>query len=154
MRVFDHTADVGLAVWGATPEDLFAWAAAGLARVALGPDGARRLRRAGAGKPAGRAQEPRRLAVNLPPAPDLEALLVAWLNHLIYLLETESLAAGDCRLELRPGPPAVLGGTFAACLVPAGAVRVAVKAATYHGLRVTSAARGEGGYRARVVLDI
>jgi hypothetical protein len=35
VRVFGHTADIGLAVRGETLGDLFLWAAAGLARVAL-----------------------------------------------------------------------------------------------------------------------
>jgi len=164
-RVFDHTADIGLSVWGATLGDLFAWAAVGLARLALDPAC---LRQAEAAQPEP-ATQVRQLAVALAPAPDLEALLVAWLNHLIYLLETEGLAVLRSTLEIgtasgAAGPvcgsagsalPLALRGSATVFPVTAGGVKVAVKAATYHGLKITRQERGgRVTYRARVILDV
>jgi len=158
VMVFDHTADVGLAVKGAGREELFLWAARGLARVALDPAWLRRAERRPGDEPAVRLLE-----VLLGPAPDLEALLVHWLNHLIYLLETERLAVVDGELTIEDigeehaegsSPGSVrLRGTVRAVPVPPGAQRIAVKAATFHGLAVKGP-RADGGYTARIVLDV
>lgn len=80
-------------------------------------------------------------------ATDREALLVSWIDELIYLIEVtgrvytefsfERLTDGELVAEVRGAVPATL--------------RVAVKAATYHRLRIE--ARPEG-YAATVVLDV
>ncbi len=167
VRLFDHTADVGLAIHGATLEDLFTWAAAGFARVAFRPAyRSRPLERgvaapgpvepggAAAGPAAGR---PATREVALGPAPDVEALLVAWLNHLIFILETEGRAVRSCQLRIAEGAPLAwtLRGTLTTTPVGPGEVAVAVKAATYHGLEVARQTReGETFYTARVILDV
>jgi len=162
FRVFEHTADVGLTIWGETLADLFACAADGLVRVAVS-------------KPSGRAAEDRvrtrRATVNIPPAPDIEALLIDWLNSLVYLMETEGYypcgheievgravgpaapgedSAGAGREEA--GGPYAVTGEIIVRAIPGGGLRVAVKGATYHGLKVTRSK--EGQYRARVILDV
>jgi SHS2 domain-containing protein len=165
VRLFGHTADIGLAVRGTTLEDLFAWAAVGLVRVAVRPR--RRPREAGeAGSTAEdtgpRALAPLRIPVDVPPAPDPEGLLVGWLNFLIYLLETEGLAFEAGTLEARRETDGLwrLTGELAARPVPPRGLLTTVKAATYHGLRVewspgpTRENRGGGLFRARVILDV
>jgi len=162
VRVFGHTADIGLAVRGTTLEDLFAWAAVGLTRVAVRPP--RRPRAAGStGEAAGpQALAPRQIPVSVPPAPDPEGLLVGWLNFLIYLLETEGLAFGAGTLRARRETDGLwrLTGELAARPVPPRGLRTTVKAATYHGLRVewspgpTPENPGGGLFRARVILDV
>lgn len=162
VRVFGHTADIGLAVRGTTLEDLFAWAAVGLTRVAVRPQ--RRSRAAGStGEAVGpQALAPRRIPVCVPPAPDPEGLLVGWLNFLIYLLETEGLAysAGTLRARRETDGLWRLTGELAARPVPLRGLRTTVKAATYHGLRVewspgpTQENPGGGLFRARVILDV
>ena len=169
VRVFGHTADIGLAVRGTTLEDLFAWAAVGLTRVAVRPQ--RRPRAAGStGEAVGSTGEaarpqalaPRRIPVSVPPAPDPEGLLVGWLNFLIYLLETEGLAFGAGTLRARRETDGLwrLTGELAARPVPPRGLRTTVKAATYHGLRVewspgpTPENPGGGLFRARVILDV
>jgi SHS2 domain-containing protein len=177
VRAFDHTADLGLAVSGETLEDLFVWAALGLTRVSLK---GRRPGAAGwpprASRPDGEAPgaSPRTVEsvpVSIPPRPDPEALLVAWLNHLIYLLETEGLVAvgGDLAINEATldadSPAAVPGGgwptptgagwTLSGSLktfrIPPQEVRTGIKAATYHGLKIS---RRQGLFRARIILDI
>lgn len=159
VRLFAHTADVGIDARGDTLADLFTWAARGLARVLVGPG-------------AGRKRPTLSRSVDLPEAPDLEALLVDWLNHLVYLCETDRVYPVWCELEIiGEDDPAGVGvrigqagwslrGTIHALPLPdvGPGGGTMVKAATYHGLQVTRPAggsrRGVRGYRARVILDI
>lgn len=80
-------------------------------------------------------------------APDSEALLVDWLNELIFRAETGRKIFAEARIEQIDdrslaaeitGRPAPLGRTF-------------VKAATFHGLRIEEV---PGGLSASVLLDI
>jgi protein archease len=79
-------------------------------------------------------------------APDDEALLVAWLNELLYLAETE---------DLRPQRVAALqlaGGSLQAEVEGrVSPARSLVKAITFHRLQV---AEQDGRWYARVVLDV
>lgn len=80
-------------------------------------------------------------------APDLEALLVEWLNELIFRAETQQKVYRELKIislseqELR----AEIGGTRLERL------RTAVKAATFHRLNISPEA---GGCSATVVLDV
>jgi SHS2 domain-containing protein len=80
-------------------------------------------------------------------AGDLEALLVAWLEELIYLADAERFIPQRVTdLHLRCGRlHAVVRGRV-------GVPRQLVKAITLHGLHVQPEA--EVGWRARVVLDV
>jgi SHS2 domain-containing protein len=79
-------------------------------------------------------------------APDRAALLVQWLEELVYLAETEDFVPQEVvsidvgRQEVRARVQGVLGSP-----------RPLVKAVTYHGLEL---ARREGAWRARLVLDV
>jgi SHS2 domain-containing protein len=79
-------------------------------------------------------------------APDRAALLVQWLEELIYLAETEDFVPQKVRsLDLgRQELRARVEGV-------SGSPRPLVKAVTYHGLELV---RREGGWRARLVLDV
>lgn len=80
-------------------------------------------------------------------APDREALLVAWLNELIYLVDAEQWLPSEfepvevtptrCRMRVRGEPEPGLSGQ--------------VKAATHHALAVRDL---PDGIEARVVLDV
>jgi SHS2 domain-containing protein len=80
-------------------------------------------------------------------APDREALLVEWLNELIFRAETQQKVYRELKIislsdqTLR----AEIGGT------PLERLRTAVKAATFHRLNISPEA---GGYSATVVLDV
>ncbi len=130
-----HTADLALRIWGENLPELFAIAAVAL--IATITD-RRRLR----------LKETRDVTVE---APDREALLVAWLNHLLYLYDVdgflgrtfEILELGQERLKARArgerfDPDRHVGKT-------------AVKAATYHHLEITPR---DGGWQATVILDL
>jgi len=160
VRLFAHTADIGLDVRGETLEDLFTWAAIGFARVTVGSRAAAAGRRAAAGarRRGEQAAAPRRVPVDLPPAPDIEALLVDWLNFLIYTLETARLFPVGCDIRISGGDEDdaergawALHGSVEGAPVPPHGAGTTVKAATYHDLKVE---RLGGSYRARVILDI
>jgi len=83
----------------------------------------------------------------------LEGLLVAWLNELIYMLDTSGFVAG--RVEITsletepPGLTAVLAGErFEGDRLGQGLL---IKAATYHGLKI---AKEDGKWSAEIMLDI
>ena len=127
-RWVDHTAEVELEITAPTEAGVFADALAALAELLA---------------VEGEGTEERRIEVS---APDRPALLVAWLEELLFLAESEgfeptgveSIALEDDQLE------AVVRGRL-------GDPPPLVKAATYHGLAFEA---GGSGYLARVVLDV
>jgi SHS2 domain-containing protein len=124
-----HTAEVELAIEAETPEQVFHESALAFGEL---------IARGGEGKPASHAVV---LA-----APDRGALLVDWLEELIFLADTEQfIPEGADELDADEHS---LRGTVVG---RRGDVEPLVKAATYHGLRFTQ----EGGmWQARVVLDV
>jgi SHS2 domain-containing protein len=134
MRTFvDHTGEVELRLRAPTFAALLDEAALALAELMLGEDAA----------PA--APDVHESVVVR--ARDREALLVAWLDELIFRAETRK--AVFTRFDFRR----VEDGEIAAEIhgVAEPVLKTAVKAATYHGLRV---ADEDGGLVACVVLDV
>lgn len=84
-------------------------------------------------------------------ADDPESLLVAWLDELIYLFETEAFLARNCRVEVEGGL------TLRAKLIGEGydpsrhRLVTVFKGATWHHLRVV---REGDGWRATVIMDV
>lgn len=95
-------------------------------------------------EPAPATGEVRRCAIT---APDREALLIAWLNELIFLSETKHEIYGEFRVERWSDQELVVDVRGA----PAATLRTPVKAATFHELRILETAEG---FRARLVLDV
>jgi SHS2 domain-containing protein len=134
-ETFEHDADVGLVVHGGDGAELFA--NAGLALFDLVCDLERVAERARYSL-AGQAD-------------NVEALLVEWLNELVYLFEGEGVV---CRRFAFPlwSETRFRADAFGEPADPdRHEPRDLVKAATYHGLSV---ARAPGGYEARVILDV
>ena len=130
-----HTADIGLQLQGPTPAAIFEQAALGL--YSLMTD-RRRLR----------ARQLREAAVS---APDQEALLVAWLNHLLYLFDTEGFLGKQVAvLELTATTLTahLKGEPFDPERHPQ---KTGIKAATYHHLSLHPI---PGGWEATVILDL
>jgi len=133
FELLEHTADVGVRARGATLEEAFEQATLGLAEVL------------GAGRP-GRGEV---VAVEVA-APDPGALLVDWLNEVLWLHETRGHAAiAAVRVERVTGDRAAGSVTFSSTDPPADGTFV--KAVTYHRLRV---GRDAGGWLAEVYLDV
>ena len=75
FEFIDHTADIGVAAYGADMKQVFANAARGLFSLIVELD---------------RVSEKTARAIRIT-APDREALLVNWLNELIYLFEAKGI---------------------------------------------------------------
>jgi SHS2 domain-containing protein len=136
FEVLDHTADVGLRARGRSLEEAFAHAALGLAEI-LG-------RRAEGG---GSERVELRVASS-----DLEALLVEWLNEVLFRLEhgERCLARAEVR-RVRVEGPAEVEATLLVEACPGAPEGTEVKGATYHQLSVRAV---DGGYEATVYLDV
>ena len=132
-EILEHTADVGIRAWGSSLRACFEQAAWGLAEIL----GAR------SGLPI---EEACRVEAS---GSDREALLVAFLNELILLHETEEAAFMDIGF-FRFSETELAAEV---CLAPlqGETESTGVKAATYHGLGVREV---EGGVEARVYLDV
>ena len=131
-EIIEHTADVGIAAWGATLEEAFAEATRGLAEICgtwseqTGAD-----------------------VVVTVTAGDLEAALVDWLNEVLWIQDSQDavITAVDVS-EVREGRAT---GRLAIAPRTTELEGTAVKAATYHQLEV----RPEGeGWFARVYVDV
>jgi SHS2 domain-containing protein len=158
VRALDHTADVGLDIVGPSVDALFDRAARGLFALLHGDDraagGAPRADGPGQAALDARADRPphavgtttsRRIAVE---APDIAALLVAWLRELLWLHESAGFVYDGGRFE------ALTATTLTADVVGAPAARTPareIKGVTYHGLEVR---RTNGDWHARVIFDV
>jgi SHS2 domain-containing protein len=138
---FDHTADRGITVRADSLTELFAGAAVGMF--------------AGMYELAGlQADREREVVVT---GSDIESLIHAWLQELIFLFEVEEeiytevqiyeLTDTNLRATVR-GQSLDAGGTTGGPVVRIGA---AVKAVTYHGLNVR---RLNGGWEATLLFDV
>jgi SHS2 domain-containing protein len=134
-RQLPHTADLAWRLWGQDLSELFENAGRALSATLTDR---RFLRR----------RETREVRLD---SGDREALLVDWLNHLLYLFDVDGFLGRDFRmvqltdehLEAR-----VQGDIYDAARHPA---KTAVKAATFHQLEIVPA---PDGWRATVVLDL
>jgi SHS2 domain-containing protein len=85
--------------------------------------------------------------------PDLELLLLAFANELVYRRDAEGLLLRPEHIEIDPGPPARLRGTCAGERVGSDGRSLAldVKAATAYGLHVAPC---DAGWQASLTLDV
>jgi SHS2 domain-containing protein len=152
FELVDHTADVAVRAWGASAEEVFEQAAAGMASLLY--DSATVA-----------AREPHTLSLE---APDGELLLAAWLNELLFLIEARGVVFARFEVEsLTGGAFGTKADTIGAAAVSAvrlqatavgeafdgrrHSIRSVVKAATLHGLRLEQNA---GGWEGLVLLDV
>lgn len=82
---------------------------------------------------------------------DEEILLYRWLNELLYLFDTRFFAAKDVVVEVRENSSFKAFGRLRGGVFKPEMVKVEPKAITMHKFRVE---KGEGGYKAFVVVDI
>ncbi len=131
---FDHTADVGIIARGRTKEELFEHAAAGMLQFLIDAE-------------QGHAREWREVVVE---ADDLEGLLVAWLNKLLFLLNADGFL--PVRWKIRELTDQQLRAEVGGEPVDPARHRfhLDVKAATYHQLQI----RQNQEWQARVVFDV
>ncbi|AEB10954.1 archease [Marinithermus hydrothermalis] len=138
IRMLDHTADVGFEVRAPTREALFETAREGLLRLMFQ-------------HPPTQGSATREVTLQ---APDLEFLLVRWLNELIYLVQTAGFVPARAAITITEDAQ---GFTLRARLegqpfdAEAMGWQGEIKSATFHGLEVRPET---SGWWARVVLDV
>ena len=134
-RQLPHTADLAWRLWGASLPELFENAGRALSATLTDR---RYLRR----------RATREVSLT---SVDQEALLVDWLNHLLYLFDVDGFLGRDFQVESLTDErlkARVTGEGFDPARHPE---RTAVKAATYHQLSIVSV---KDGWEATVVLDL
>lgn len=137
-RFFDHTADVGADLEAPTLGELYGEALGAFTDT---------LTERGRVEP----REERAFAVA---AADREALLVEWLDELLYAWEVDGMLFRDAAVEVTEEPPGVRltararGERYDPERHP---VKVLIKGITWHGLAVEPV---EDGWRGRVIFDI
>ena len=134
-EIVEHTADVGLVATGETFAEALSWLATGMFSVIADLEGID-------------LTETRRAEVD---SVDREALVVDWLNELLYRYEAEGFLPKAFRVTA-DGDATSLAAECQGEPVDENRhrLRTAVKAATYHGIQV----RHEGEWRIQVVLDV
>jgi len=134
-EVFDHTADVGIHAFGRTLPELFIHAAQGMESLVVVPEQVREL-------------VSREIAVE---GHDIVSLLIAWLNALIFLFDTEYLLFRT--FEINAFTESSLRGSASG--EPYDEQRhelsSAIKAVTRHEAAVEPTG---DGYKARIIFDI
>jgi SHS2 domain-containing protein len=140
FETVEHTADIGLRVWGRSLEEMFEQAAAGMISLLVTREGTR-------------STERRELVIE---AADREEALVSFLQELLYLYEVERFIPAAVRV-VSAGP------SGARCRLEGEAFdpnrhrpRTDIKAATYHDLNVSRTLSRTGGVRweSVIIFDI
>jgi len=135
FEVIDHTADIGIVAYGGNLNELFANAARGLFSLITDID-----------KIASKVSKKIELDDR-----DMESLLVAWLNDLLYTFEVESTIFGDFDVTVSEGNR-LSANCYGEKVDPQRHhLRREIKAATYHNIHIAGAS---GMYSARVIFDI
>jgi SHS2 domain-containing protein len=140
IRMLDHTADVGFEVLEApTLEALFDEARQALLMTVFEEF----LER-------GEDEDSVRLS-----APDLETLLVRWINELVFFIQGEAFVPVNADLLIQEAEE---GGFFLEAHLAGAPLNLEgygwqgeIKSATFHGLNVT---QGSEGWRAQIILDV
>ncbi|HXF51211.1 MAG TPA: archease [Dehalococcoidia bacterium] len=134
FEIWEHTADAGVIARGATLEETFANAAAGMYALMVDLSGVRE-------------RETREVAAE---GDQPERLLVNWLLELLFLTDVENLVFRRFDVTIEDGR--LRGHAYGEPLDPERhTLGSAVKAVTRHGLEI---AREDGGYRVRVLFDL
>jgi SHS2 domain-containing protein len=134
FEILEHTADVGIIAYGADLKQAFANAARALFSLITELDDVEEVLH-------------QDIVVN---ASDVESLLVAWLNELVYRFDTEGILFK--RFEISQLEDTHLKARVYGEKVDSSRhkLKIGVKAATYHMLRIDR----NNGFRVQVIFDI
>ena len=134
-ELVDHTADIGVHAWGATPEQVFEEAARALFSLVCDP----------------REVDERETVEVALEAEAMDLLLAAWLNELLYIFEARKLVLSQFEV-LELGEHSLRARVTGEPLDSARHVLCGgVKAATLHEL---SLEKRDGGWEGFVLLDV
>ena len=134
FEILEHTADIGIIAYGADTREAYANAARGMFSLITDFSDVEEL-------------ESREIEVE---SGDPEGLLVAWLNELIFLFDTDNLliTRSDITLLSNTALKATVYGEKAD--LSRHTVKMGIKAATYHMLEI----KRNDGIRAIVLFDV
>ena len=139
IEMLDHTADVGFELRASTLEELLDEARRALLMVVFE-------------RPPEEGEEEGEIQLS---APDLETLLVRWLNELTYLVQDAGFVpvGAEIRIQRRDGASLSLEArlTGAPLLLEEYGWQGEIKSATFHGMEI---ADNDEGWCARVILDV
>jgi SHS2 domain-containing protein len=135
--MFDHTADIGIEIYGRTKKELFTNAARALYEVMIEIK-----------EPLQKKRYRKKVSIEGADAADL---LVNFLRELLYLFNGKRLVPVSCAITGMAARR--LSATLAVVRFSpqVHTVRTEIKAVTYHGLVVE---RGKKGWRAKVIFDV
>jgi SHS2 domain-containing protein len=139
IQMLDHTADVGFEIEAPTLETLFDEARRALLMTVFE-------------QPPERGEDEDSVWLS---APNLETLLVRWINELVFFIQGDGFVPVRADIEIREAGE----GSFSLEARLTGAPldlegygwQGEIKSATFHGLEVT---RGGEGWQAQVILDV
>jgi SHS2 domain-containing protein len=134
-EVFEHTADIGLHAYGSTLAELFIHAAQGMESLMVPPEQVRVV-------------TSREVTAE---GHDLVSLLVAWLNELIFLFDTEYLLLCDFAIESISETRLTARVSGEPYDAQRHELSSAIKAVTWHEAAINVT---ETGYQARIIFDI
>jgi SHS2 domain-containing protein len=135
FEVIDHTADIGIIAYGAGAEELFSNAALGLFSLITELDS---------------IQEKLHLDLEVG-SEDRDSLLVDWLNELVYYFDAKHILFKRFHIESLTRN-ALKATCYGEAFDPSKhKIKIGVKAATYHMLRLDT---NSNGYKAQIILDI
>ena len=134
-EIIDHTADIGLRVFGADPAELFRNAASALTDVITDR---RKVM----------ATESRKLAVTGIDWPDL---MVNWLRELLYLWSGDDLLVASVEMEQIRMQKIVAVVSVEPYRPERHRIRNEIKAVTYHQIEVCESLTG---WKAKIILDV
>lgn len=135
FEVIEHTADTGIIAYGSDLKEVFANTARGMFSLITDLDKVEE-------------KEPQTIEVT---APDREALLVAWLNELIYLVDVKDMFFRRFVIDSITDTELKATGYGEKIDLARHEARIQFKAATYHTLKVS---QEDGGWKARVIFDV
>lgn len=134
-EVFEHTADVGLHAYGQNLTELFVHAAQGMENLMVPLEQIQGI-------------TAREIAVE---GHDAVSLLVAWLNELIFLFDTEYLLFRDFTIDTITETRLIAHASGEPYDAQRHELSSAIKAVTWHEAAVTLT---DQGYQARIIFDI
>lgn len=139
IEMLDHTADVGFGLRAPTLEELFDEARRALLMVVFE-------------RPPEEGKDVREIRLS---APDLETLLVRWLNELTYLVQDVGFVPVSAEIQIRRSAGTALSVEAslagAPLLLEEYGWQGEIKSATFHGLDI---ANDDESWHARVILDV
>lgn len=134
-EVFEHTADIGLRVYGKTLPELFIHAAQGMESLLVAPEQVR-------------GTVGRTITVE---GHDHLSLLISWLNELIFLFDTEYLLFRDFEIDALSETRLTAHATGEPYDAQRHALSSAIKAVTWHDAHIEVT---EDGYSTSIIFDI